>query len=129
MTVFGVIADLYCINESLSAASPSMREAFYITTIIFNLFATLAIAYKLWSLHQLEGPKRDDHTRTGVESRINTILFILAESAALYVLIGIAFLVSMSLSTSTSILGVIFQILTVRPYPPHLIICCNNSGL
>jgi hypothetical protein len=78
------LSELFCVDIALWNASMTMHAITFVTTVILNILMTLAIAVRIWRV------RRDcPAAASGVESRMMGILAVLAESAALYAVVGI----------------------------------------
>jgi hypothetical protein len=103
--------------------------AFWISTTLFNAYATIAIGYRaLPLLRSINSPPKDTQIHVN-ETRIGASVLLLLESGALYTIVGLVFLylstksvihgAEMNVKQASFIYKVSWEILPVRaPYIP-----------
>jgi hypothetical protein len=112
LLAFGILAELFCVHPQLNVMTAMFREVFFITTVVFNGFVTLAIAYKIARVMRDMG--RYGHGNASVESRAGAVALILTESAMVYTIVGVAVIFTFkSKDPSALVLGTTFQSLSV----------------
>jgi peptidoglycan biosynthesis protein MviN/MurJ (putative lipid II flippase) len=114
-SVLGVMAELFCVSD----INPQlMRDLFFIVTIITNVLATAAIAWRLLRLRRLL--HQPIKTHDSVISRASGVIAILIESAALYAILGLVLIpIFWCGLPSAGVLGTVFTCLAVSAFMNH----------
>jgi hypothetical protein len=112
--VVGVMGELLCVTDLDTA---KLHDLFYIITVTTNVLATTAIAWKLLRLRWSLSSSNTAHD--SLTTRACGVVLILAESAALYTILGLILIPTFwRESLPASILGTAFTCLAVSgPHP------------
>jgi hypothetical protein len=112
-SVFGLLAELYCVSPWFEDRSQTIRTVFFGATVALNAFASVAIAYKVLVIMR-DASQSSQHNRS-TENRARTVLVVIIESGAVYTVVGVVLAVYFcSREPAAIVLGSLFQTLSVR---------------